>query len=137
MQKFAVLVVVLVSACAGAGAEGGLTMREGARPPELALPSVSVSTDDVARRSFPERTSVPRLPTADRAGVSGRQTASVDLCVAPDGAVTRVAIAKGSGVDALDRAIEADLAAWTYQPYAAPAGLKVCERLNVVYVGRR
>lgn len=90
-------------------------------------------TDAVAAREFPARASLARLPTADRARLSGRLVAGVKLCVAPSGKVASFDLERSSEVDAFDRALAADMIGWAYEPYAAPKNLRVCERLTVQY----
>jgi TonB family protein len=132
MKSFAVLVSLLVCACAGASAGTSLALgNEHAAPPALSL-----STEPAARRSFPERVAPAKLPSADRAGLAGRLSAGVRLCVAPDGRVHSVAIERSSGTPEFDRALTADIPSWQYAPYKAPSELKVCERLTVDYVAR-
>jgi hypothetical protein len=41
---------------------------------------------------------------------------------------------RGSGSTAFDAALTDDVTGWKYEPYVAPAGLKVCERMTVSYV---
>lgn len=135
MKTFAVLVSLLVCACAGAGATSSFALGdEHAAPPALSLSTVS--TEPVARRSFPERVAPAKLPTADRAGLAGRLSAGVRLCVAPDGRVHSVTIEKSSGEAEYDRALAADIPSWQYAPYKAPSELKVCEQVTVDYVAR-
>ena len=130
MKSFVVLASILVSACAGAAAGTPLALTgEHAAPPALVL-----STEPAAQRSFPERVAPARLPSADRAGLAGRLSAGVRLCVAPDGRVHSVAVEKSSGTAAFDQALAADVPSWQFAPYQAPSELKVCERVTITYV---
>jgi TonB family protein len=132
MKSLFVLVSILVTACAGASAGTGTPLSlttDHAAPPALVL-----STEPAAQRSFPERVAPAKLPSADRAGLAGRLTAGVKLCVAPDGRVHSVAVEKSSGTAAFDQALAADVPSWQFAPYKAPTELKVCERVNITYV---
>jgi TonB family protein len=119
--------LVLASACASTG---GPVLATRAAAPQLVL-----STDGAVRASFPERRSQARLPTADRQRL-GAHTASVRLCVAPDGSVRSADVTRSSGSAEFDAALTADLARWQYEPYPAPDSIKVCEQLNVAYRAR-
>jgi TonB family protein len=127
MKSLATLSLVLASACASTGAP---VLATSAAAPQLAL-----STDGGVRRSFPERRSEARLPTADRRQL-GSHTAAVRLCVSPDGSVRSTDLIRSSGSAAFDAALAEDLARWQYEPYAAPADLKVCDQVTVSYVAR-
>lgn len=130
MKSLFALVSILVTACAGASAGTGLALTsEHAAPPALVL-----STEPAAQRSFPERVAPAKLPSADRAGLAGRLTAGVKLCVAPDGRVHSVAVETSSGTPAFDQALTADVPSWQFAPYKAPTELKVCERVTITYV---
>jgi TonB family protein len=126
MKSFAAVSIVFASACASTG----IPAVEGTP----ATPQLSLSTDHAIRRSFPERLSEARLPTADRQRLAGTHTAAVRLCVAPDGSVHSLDVTRSSGSAQFDDALATDLARWEYEPYAAPAGLKVCELFNVSYI---
>lgn len=95
-----------------------------------------------AAPSFPARRGPAALPGADRlrgriaTEPGGAVTARVRVCVAPSGAVTDVALLASSGLPAFDRAVVDGVAAWTYQPFAAPATVRVCRPLAVAYRAR-
>jgi TonB family protein len=130
LSALAVVSAALVSACAGAGTGTPFSMADHATPPALVL-----STEPAVQRSFPDRLSPARLPTADRARIAGNVTADLELCVAPDGSVKSVSVDKPSGSDAFDRALADDVPAWRFAPYRAPDGIKVCEQFTVSYLG--
>jgi TonB family protein len=124
MKLFAVLSTVLVSTTAFAGTPLTTSLER------------ATSTDRAVRRSFPGRVSPARLPSADRSRLSGTHSADVRLCVSPDGAVQSIDLERRSGSNEFDRALASDVRAWRFEPYRAPAGIKVCERITVSYVGR-
>lgn len=123
MKFFAVLSTVLVSTTAVAGTL--TTSLEQA-----------TSTERAVQRSFPGRVTPARLPSADRSRLSGTHSADVRLCVSPDGAVQSIDLERRSGSSEFDRALARDVRAWRFEPFRAPAGIKVCERITVSYVGR-
>ena len=129
--SFAVPFLAL-AACAGAGTTP-FVMVERASAPTLAL---SASTEPAVQRSFPQRLTPARLPSADRARIAANVSAGVRLCVAPDGNVASVSVDKPSDSPAFDRALAADVPAWRFEPYRAPDGIKVCEQFTVSYVAR-
>jgi TonB family protein len=133
MKSLSVLVpsLALVAGCAGAGTTPFVTV-ERAKAPALRL----TSTEEAVQRSFPQRRSPARLPSANHARIADNATAGIRLCVAPDGTVTSVAIDKPSASSELDRALAADVPAWRFEPYRAPDGIKVCEQFTVSYVAR-
>jgi TonB family protein len=129
-MKFAVISVVLVSACASTG--GSLDPREPSAHTPLTL---KVEHDELtALREFPARLSPAVLRSADRARLSGTLVAAVRLCVAPDGRVTSAKLLEPSASTLFDQALVADVATWSYAPYAAPAEIAVCQRVSVTYV---
>jgi TonB family protein len=62
----------------------------------------------------------------------GEITASVHLCVAPDGKVSDVKLQRSSGMAAYDRAVVDGASAWTYEPFLASTPR--CEDVSVAYV---
>lgn len=125
-----VLAVASLGACASTGT--ALSPRE-TTSSNTRLSLTLEHSDAVAAREFPARTSIARLPTADRARLSGRLTAGVKLCVSPDGRVASFDLERTSHSDEFDRALAADMIGWAYEPYAGPKNLRVCERLTVQY----
>jgi hypothetical protein len=83
-----------------------------------------------------------RLPSADRLRVAlrgegiERASASLRVCIAPSGDVIEATLLRGepTGNAALDQAIAHDVARWHFEPYAAPASVRVCTPLSVTYL---
>lgn len=104
--------------------------------PALHLPA----TTDVVEPSFPAHVGEARLPSADllRVMLRGegieRASANLRVCIAPSGNVVDATLGTATGNAALDAAITRDIARWTYEPYAAPATLRVCTPVSVTYV---
>ena len=133
MKSLSVLVPSLalsLAACAGAGT-APFSMTERAAAPELVL-----STEPAVQRSFPERLTPARLPSADRSNIADDVSARIELCVAPDGAVQSISVEEPSTSPAFDRALAADIPGWRFAPYRAPDGIKVCEQFTVAYLAR-
>jgi TonB family protein len=94
----------------------------------------------VAQVAFPKRVSggedlptVRRLNRAIETRHDGQVSARVRVCVTPDGQVASAELLSSSGLDDYDRELLSDVRSWSYQPYAAPAETRVCERLDVSY----
>ena len=104
--------------------------------PTLHLPA----TTDVLEPTFPAHIGEARLPSADllRVALRGegveRATANLRVCIAPGGNVVQATLADATGNAALDAAITRDVARWSYEPYAAPATLRVCTPVSVTYL---
>ncbi|MDQ3366028.1 MAG: energy transducer TonB [Myxococcota bacterium] len=87
----------------------------------------------------------PRLPSVDRIAGHVRShlgetaVASIELCVDPDGHVTKVAMVEGTASPAFDAAVLRDAERWRFA--ALPGGssqraLQTCERATVKYLVR-
>ncbi|HUH06029.1 MAG TPA: energy transducer TonB [Kofleriaceae bacterium] len=94
----------------------------------------------LAQVAFPKRISggedlltVRRLNRAIETRHEGQVSARVRVCVSPDGQVALAELVSSSGLEDYDRELLSDVRSWSYQPYAAPAGTRVCERLEVSY----
>lgn len=106
-------------------------------------PRLDLTVDDAsATPSFPARLSSPTAPrAADRvaarvvAELDGRARTDVRLCVGGNGAVTNVALVRGSGIDELDAALLAEARSWRYQPLAI-ASATVCQKVEIGYTVR-
>jgi len=82
----------------------------------------------------------PTVPTVDRMAHSiqarfGATTmsAQLDLCVAPDGHVTKISVARGSSYEAFDHALVRDAAQWQFEKLPGPATVESCRRATVAY----
>jgi TonB family protein len=133
MFKLAVVLFSL-SACA---TTGQLTS-------EPAAPRTGIQLDlsapsDTAIDAFPEAVdtrvrAVDRMAHAIKARYGATaMTAVLDLCVAPDGHVTKIAIAEGSTYDAFDHALLQDAAAWQFASLPGPTSVQSCRRATVAY----
>jgi outer membrane biosynthesis protein TonB len=99
--------------------------------------SFAESTD--ASPMQPTLVSRAELPTADRIGPElGAQklAATVRICVMPNGETESVVVEQGSGIARFDRAVERDVASWKHEAFRAPAHVRVCKPLTLVYAPR-
>ncbi|MBV8758860.1 MAG: hypothetical protein JO257_16345 [Deltaproteobacteria bacterium] len=105
--------------------------------PALRLPADAAT--EVIEPSFPAHAGEARLPSADllRVALRGegieRATARLRVCIAPGGNVIEATLAEPTGHAQLDAAIARDVAGWTYEPYAAPASVRVCTPVSLIY----
>jgi TonB family protein len=83
----------------------------------------------------------PRLPHADQASAEildeagDEASATVELCVAPDGHVERVDLKRHSTSSAYDRAVVRDVADWQFGGDSwAPPSKDTCEIATINYV---
>lgn len=81
----------------------------------------------------PQLPSVDRLASQVRARFGDAMSAAVDLCVSPEGRVTRAALVESKGSAALDAAIVHDAAAWQFAAMPGPAALRSCQRAQLTY----
>lgn len=132
---FRTLALVAVSACATMppAVEPG-SHRTGAHL-ELFQP---VSDGDAARQVFPRLVRDAELPSAQRLGTAllatqDKYRLGVRVCVAPNGAVTRVDLTSSSGVADLDRAALRDIFAWQYEAMPGPATVQSCAPMTLEY----
>ncbi len=94
---------------------------------------------DLATAAFPEAIdtrvrSVDRMAHAIKARYGATtMTAVLDLCVAPDGHLTKIAIAEGSTYDAFDHALLQDAASWQFASMPGPTNVQSCRRATVAY----
>jgi TonB family protein len=116
--------------------------REPAARGNVHLDLQSTTTDGEPRRLFPSAIE-PRLPSVDRISHQVRarlgeiSVAAVELCVAPDGHVTRVALLEGTHFAAFDAALVRDAQAWRFAASpgrTATGALQTCERARVKYL---
>lgn len=84
----------------------------------------------------------PRLPSVDRiarqvrAQLGDEAIASIELCVAADGHVTKVALLEGTSYEPFNDALVRDIEQWQFaaMPGAAVKTLQTCERAKVKYL---
>jgi hypothetical protein len=93
---------------------------------------------DAATPAFPnilDRTvpTVDRMAHAVRARLGTIAVAQLELCVAPDGHVTKAAVRRGSGYAAFDTALQTDAAAWQFASMPGPSTVKSCRFTTVAY----
>lgn len=131
--------LVLLSICLSACATTGTGL-----PGEAAAPRTGVRLDlgaatDEATPAFPDALdtrvrSIDRMAHAIKARYgNATMTAKLDLCVAPDGHVTKIALAEKSSYDAFDHALIRDAAAWQFASLPGPASVESCRRATVEY----
>lgn len=100
---------------------------------------LTAQSTDAATPAFPEAIdtrvrSIDRMAHVLKARHQGEaMTAKLDLCVAPDGHVTKIALAEGSSYDAFDQALVRDAAAWQFASLPGPATVESCRRATVAY----
>jgi TonB family protein len=135
--KLCLSTVLLAAACATTG-----TTMETREP----APHAKVQLDFTAQAAevalFPAA-KAPRLPSVDRiahqvrARLGDEAVASIELCVAPDGKVTKVSMIEGTSYAPFDAAILRDAEQWQFasMPGATAATkLQTCERAKVRYL---
>lgn len=128
--------VISLSACATTGRSiPSLEASAGGRPTlDLQAPAPS----DEATAWFPKLASEAALPSAARhqrmlSTTRDRLELGVRVCVAPDGSVADVQLEQPSGSAELDQAAQNDIRQWRFEPYAAPATIRVCKQVALGY----
>ncbi len=129
------LIALALSACATTGTliPGETSARTGVKL------DLTASTDE-ASAAFPDALdtrvrSVDRMAHAIKARYGATtMLAKLDLCVAPDGHITKVALAEKSTYDAFDHALVRDAAAWQFASLPGPSNVESCRRATVEYV---
>lgn len=85
----------------------------------------------------------PRLPSVDRIArglrveLEGEAVASIDLCVAADGHVTKVELVEGTSSQAFNAALVRDIEQWQFASLpgaTSDKALQTCERAKVKYL---
>jgi TonB family protein len=139
-MKMLVAVATLTLAASSTSAFAGSTTRS-TGPARAAAPEPEKSSDAAAIR-FPARLRAPDLGRAQEVASSvvarrrvalGTLVTRVRLCVAPSGAVTDVKLVKASGAPAFDKAVLENANTWVYASYPAPASVRVCRPVSVLY----
>lgn len=123
---------------AGAPAFAGSNSSRTGGSSSVAGPMDVVASSALTNRTFPARVRADldrayQIASARRARRGSTLTTRVRLCVAPSGVVSQVALISGSGVGAFDKALVDTMRGWTYAAYAAPAGIRVCDDLKIIY----
>lgn len=137
MSKLALLSVVVLGACATTGLPG-----ERDAAPHTGVRLELTGTPEIADAVFPS-VADPKVPTVDRMAHALRArygatqlTAQLDLCVAPDGHVTKLALAKSSTYEPFDHALLRDVADWQFSALPGPANVEACRKATVAYRAR-
>ena len=136
ITKLSLSACLFITACA---ATQTMDTRE---PHSRANVQLDFSKSADVQATFPQAID-PRLPSVDRMSRHlGDQVASVELCVAPAGHVTKVAIVDSSGDDRFDAALLRDAKEWQFAslPGHSASGtvtLQTCERATVKYIAPR
>jgi TonB family protein len=131
------LSLILFTACATTGTT--MQSREPAQHARIELDLAAPAPD---RAPFPAALE-PTMPSVDRVAhqlrfeLGDAVQASLDLCVAPDGRVTNVALVDSTRHEALDAAILRDAREWQFASRpgsTATANLQTCERASLKYL---
>ena len=133
MSKLVVLALTL-SACA---TSSGL-IKEGTEAGPRAKVRLGLTATAGTQHAYPELidpkvTAIDRLSHSIRSRLGASATAEIDLCTAPSGRVTKVAIAKSSSFDAFDGALLSDAGAWQFAAIPGPDTVQSCRRTTVTY----
>jgi hypothetical protein len=131
------LSLILFTACATTG-----TTMESREPAQRAKIELELAAPAPDRAPFPAALE-PTMPSVDRIAhqlrfeLGDAITASLDLCVAPDGRVTEVALVTPTQHAPLDAAILRDAREWQFASRpgsTATAKLQTCERASLTYL---
>jgi TonB family protein len=131
------LSALLFTACATTGR----TM-ETREPDARASVQLDLSVSAQERAIFPAA-SEPQLPSVDRiahqvrARLGDAVAASIEVCVAPDGHVTKVSLVEGTTYEPFNAALLRDAQEWRFAAMPGQSSvreLQTCERATVKYV---
>ncbi len=127
--------IIPAAACASSSATRGPSV---ATEPRSGL-QVDLVVEDATNPSFPARLTTPVAPrSADRLShrvtseLGGQARAHLRLCVGGDGAVSSAAVARSSGITALDAAFVDEARSWRYEPLAA-RDATACQHVEISY----
>lgn len=120
------------------------TTMESREPTTHARVQLDLAAPADERAVFPQLEE-PRLPSVDRiahqvrAQLGDEVIAAIELCVAADGHVTKVALLESTSSEAVDNAVLRDIEDWKFSamPGASVATLQTCERAKVRYLAPR
>ena len=145
-MKFRTQLVVAIAVAAIAGistpALAGSKSTRSSGSASVAAPVENAASPDAATRTFPARLRQPDLSrvrqvAGEIARTRGASLASnVRLCVVPSGAVSAVKLVKSSGFPAFDMAVLDTASSFIYAAYPAPAGVRTCSVVSIVYRAR-
>jgi outer membrane biosynthesis protein TonB len=136
-MKLSLSLVLFATACATTGTN---TMDH--EPPQRAKVQLDLQMSAADNTTFPALQE-PRLRSVDRIAHVIREelgteaVASIELCVAADGHVTRVALVEGTSSEAFNNALIRDIEQWQFaaMPGAtANKTLQTCEHAKVKYL---
>lgn len=135
-MKLGLSFVLFATACATTGTP---TMdREPAHRAKVQLDLVSADKQSVfPALEEPRLPSVDRIAHALRAELDGEAVASIDLCVAADGRVTKVALIEGTSSRSFNDALMRDIEQWQFAAMPGASTnkwLQTCERATVKYL---
>ena len=133
------IIVSLVS-CASLGACASRSTLDGAHEPAVKSGlRLELSQHDAgSSKQFPSAID-PAVPSVDRisravfATLGDTATAQLDLCVAPSGRVTKLALARSSSMPELDAALLEDARNWRFAAMPGPNTVEICKRADVSY----
>lgn len=138
--KLCLSTVLFAAACATTG-----TTMETREPTTRSKVELDLTVQADERSVFPAAKE-PRLPSVDRiahqvrARLGDEAMASIELCVAADGKVTKVSLVEGTAFEPFNAAVLRDAQEWQFasMPGASAATkLQTCERANVKYLAPR
>jgi TonB family protein len=117
------LPALLFAACATTGTTSA---------PAPAAEAATISDETFLKLKTPARVDDSTLGTriADR---YGEVSAALHLCVAPDGSVSTVELARSSGMPAFDAAVLEGAQSWSYEPFVAADDAPRCKDVAVSY----
>lgn len=133
-------VLLFTAACATTG-----TTMESREPTQRANVQLDLSTSAEEHAVFPALEE-PRLPSVDRishqvrAQLGDEVVASIELCVAPDGHVTKVSLIEGTSFEPFNAAVVRDIEGWQFASLpgkTAVKSLQTCERATLKYLTPR
>jgi hypothetical protein len=136
-MKLSLSLVLFTAACATTGTN---TMDREPAPHAKVQLDLQPSTEEQA--VFPAL-HAPRLPSVDRiahrvrAQLGDEAIAAIELCVAADGHVTKVALLEGSSYEPFNAALVRDVQEWQFASLpgsTATKPLQTCERATVKYL---
>lgn len=137
MSKLALLSFIVLGACATTGLPG--QPEHGRDAPHTGVRLDLTGAPETADAVFPTITD-PKVPSVDRMAHALRArygtaelTAELDLCIAPDGHVTKLGLAKTSTYEAFDHALLRDVADWQFSSLPGPANVESCRKATIAY----
>ena len=148
MKILVVAVVVAIAGISTPALAGSNSARRTTGAASVATPPELTASPDDGILGFPARLRAPDLGRANqvaktilsKARPKAKRRAGLNteirLCVFPSGTVTGVELMKSSGAPAFDRAVLTSARAWVYESYLAPANVRICAAISVVYSTR-